>query len=328
MMELNAKLIFPSQEEKGCNDGFGEEFAVLGAENPQVLGLSADVMTSTRANTFGEKFPERFINFGVAEQNMMGVAAGLALAGKIPFVFAYGVFSPGRNWDQLRVSVCYSNTNVKVISSHVGLSDGPDGGTHQALEDLAITRVLPNLAVMTPADYEQAKKMVHAVADWAGPVYVRYGRNKTPVFTTRETPFEIGKAILLRTGKDVTVFASGPLTYRVLEVAEQLSNEEIECEVINIHTLKPLDVGTIVSSARKTGAVVTVEEHQITGGLFGAVSECLGQNWPVPMEPVGMLNQFGESGKPEELLEKYGMSVAAIKSAVSKVLKRKNPNLA
>lgn len=324
MINSLANLVFPSTEEKGCNDGFGEAFAQLGETYPNVLGLSADVMTSTRAHHFGKKFPERFINFGVAEQNMVGVAAGLALSGKTPFVFAYGAFSPGRNWDQVRVSVCYSNTNVKIISSHVGLSAGPDGGTHQALEDLAITRVLPNLTVLTPCDYEQAKKMVKAVADWVGPVYLRYGRNKTPVFTTAQTPLEIGKALMLRDGSSVSIFATGPLTHKALEAAEELGGKEgIDCEVINIHTLKPLDIATVMVSARKTGAVVTVEEHQIIGGLHGAIAECLAQNYPVPIEAVGMNNAFGESGKPEELLEKYGMSVASIAQAVKRAIARK-----
>ncbi len=325
---------YPSTENKGCREGFGEALVELGKENPDIVVITADLAESTRVLDFGKKFPERFFDVGVAEQNMMGLAAGLALSGKIPFISSYATFSPGRNWDQFRVSVCYSNTNVKVIGAHSGISVGPDGATHQALEDLAIARVLPNLVVMTPCDFLEAKKMVKAAAAHQGPVYIRFGREKTPLFTTAETPFEIGKANVLREGTDVTIFACGPLVYKALEAAEELENKsnessnpnnanKISCEVINVHTLKPLDIETIVNSAKKTKAVVTVEEHQIHGGLRGAIAECLSQHYPVPIEPVGMPDIFGESGKPEELLTKYGMSVEAIKEAVVKVLGKK-----
>ncbi len=311
---------FPSKEMKGCRDGFGEALMELGEKNPNIVALTADLSESTRVEDFAKKFPERFIECGVAEQNMMGVAAGLALSGKIPFIASYAVFSPGRNWDQLRVSVCYSNANVKIIGAHAGISVGADGATHQGLEDLAITRVLPNLVVISPADYEETKKAVVAAAAWPGSVYIRFGREKTPAFTTSEASFEIGRANVLREGNKVTLIGTGALVYKCLEVAEELG----DVEVVNVHTLKPLDVATIISSARKTGAVVTVEEQQIIGGLHGAVAECLAQNFPVPIEPVGMGNQFGESGKPEELLEKYGMGTKDIKAAVAKVLARKS----
>ena len=293
----------------------------LGAENSDVVALCADLVESTRVEKFAKAYPERFVEVGVAEQNMMGLAAGMALAGKIPFVVSYATFSPGRNWDQMRVSVCYSNTNVKVIGAHAGISVGADGATHQALEDLAIAGVLPNLIVVSPCDYFETFKAVKAAAGWPGPVYIRFGREKTPVFTTAETPFEIGKATVLRPGNKVTIFGTGPLLYKCLEIAD-----EIDAEVINVSTLKPLDVATVMLSARKTGAVVTVEEHQIIGGLYGAIAECLGQNFPTPIEAVGMPNMFGESGKPEELIEKYGMGVGAIKEAVRKVLARKVKN--
>jgi len=315
---MDKNIIFPSSEMKGCRDGFGDALIELGKDNPNIVVLTADLSESTRAEGFAKKFPERFIECGVAEQNMMGVAAGLALSGKIPFVASYATFSPGRNWDQFRVSVCYSNTNVKVVGAHAGISVGPDGATHEALEDLAMTRVLPNLVVISPCDYLETFKAVKAAAVWPGPVYIRFGREKTPVFTTSDSPFEIGKANILRQGNGVTIIGTGPLLYKCLEVAE-----ELDAEVINVHTLKTLDVGTIMSSARKTGAVVTVEEHQIIGGLHGAIAECLGQHFPVPIEAVGMGNVFGESGKPEELLEKYGMGKDAIKKAVEKVLVRK-----
>lgn len=322
---------------KGCRDGFGDALLELGAENPNVVALCADLTESTRVEKFAKKFPERFVQVGVAEQNMMGLAAGMALAGKTPFVSSYATFSPGRNWDQLRVSVCYSNTNVKVIGAHAGISVGADGATHQALEDLAMTRVLPNLVVISPCDYDETFKAVKAAAEWPGPVYIRFGREKTVSFTIKESPFEIGKASVLREGTDVTIFGTGPLLYKCLEAAEDLakvlsgmqpisnkfSNKVISCEVVNVSTLKPLDVASVMISAKKTGAVVTVEEHQITGGLFGAIAECLATNFPVPIEPVGMLNQFGESGKPEELMQKYGMGSGAIVEAVQKVFSRK-----
>ena len=318
------EIIFPVIESKGCRDGFGDALIELGGTNPNVVVLTADLAESTRVEGFGKKFPDRFFDVGVAEQNMMGIAAGLALSGKIPFITSYATFSPGRNWDQFRVSVCYSNTNVKVIGAHAGISVGPDGATHQGLEDLAMARVLPNLVVMTPCDYEEAKKMVKAAAAYPGPVYIRFGREKTPVFTYPDTPFAIGKANLLREGVDVTIFACGSLVYKALEAAEQLAKESgKQCQVINVHTLKPLDKKTVIAAASKTKAVVTVEEHQIAGGLFGVISECLAQNYPVPIEPVGMPNVFGESGKPEELLVKYGMSTEAIRQAMMKVRQHK-----
>lgn len=312
-------VIFPSTEMKAGRDGFGDALLELGTENPNVVALTGDLTESTRAEKFAKKFLERFIECGVAEQNMMGVAAGLALSGKIPFIASYAVFSPGRSWDQFRVSVCYSNTNVKVMGAHAGISVGADGATHQALEDLGMVRVLPNIVVIAPCDYLETFKAVKAAATWPGPVYIRFGREKTPAFTTKESPFEIGKANIIREGSKATIFACGPLVYKALEVGE-----EMNCEVVNVHTLKPLDVGMIMSSARKTGAVVTVEEHQIIGGLHGAIAECLAQNYPVPIEPVGVPNQFGESGKPEELLEKYGMGTKDIRAAVQKILARKS----
>jgi transketolase len=327
-------LNFPSTELKGCRDGFGDALLELGAEMPEVVALTADLSESTRVEKFARAYPERFVDVGVAEQNMMGMAAGLALSGKTPFISSYATFSPGRNWDQLRVSVCYSNLNVKIVGAHAGISVGPDGATHQALEDLAMTRVLPNLVVMTPCDYFQAFKMTKQAALWPGPVYIRFGREKTPVFTVPETPFDIGKAEVLRQGFDVTIFGCGSLVYKCLEAAEELSEsvtqlpsnpvtKPVSCEVINVHTLKPLDIETIVSSVRKTRCAVVVEEHQVHGGLFGVISECLAQYQPTPIIPVGMLDCFGESGNPEELLTKYGMSMETICEAVSKAIVKK-----
>lgn len=322
-VKLNPKLFDPEVEQIPTRNGYGEGLVALGEKNPNVVVLTGDLVESTRALGFAEKFPERFIECGVAEQNMMGIAAGLALSGKIPFVSSYAVFVPGRCWDQLRVSVCYSKANVKVAGAHAGISVGPDGATHQALEDVASVRPLPNLVVVVPCDSIETKKATIALGEHKGPVYFRFTREKTPVITTEDTPFKIGKAEVFREGDDVTIVACGPLVYKSLVAAQELEKEGINAEVINNHTIKPIDKLTLASSAKKTGAVVTVEEHQINGGLGGAVAEVLVENYPVPMERVGMPDTFGESGKPEELLEKYGMSVKKIKEAVRSVIKRK-----
>ncbi len=320
---LNPNLLSPTAERIPTRNGYGDALVELGAVDSNVVVLTGDLAESTRANLFEKKFPERFLECGIAEQNMMGVAAGLALAGKVPFVSSYAVFVPGRNWDQLRVSVCYGNANVKVAGAHAGISVGPDGATHQALEDLAITRVLPNLVVIVPCDYEETRKCTLAVAKYVGPCYFRFAREKTLVMTTKETPFEIGKAYVCREGKDVTIAACGPLLAEALVAAEELRAAGIEAEVLNCHTLKPFDETTLVKSVKKTGACVTVEEHQIIGGLHGAVCETLGRNCPAPVEAVGMPNSFGESGEPEELLAKYGMKAKDVVAAVKKVVKRK-----
>ena len=319
----NPKLFDEDVEQVPTRDGYGQGLVALGEKNPNVVVLTGDLSESTRANMFEEKFPERFIECGVAEQNMMGIAAGLALSGKVPFVSSYAVFVPGRCWDQLRVSVCYSKANVKVAGAHAGISVGPDGATHQALEDVASVRVLPNIVVVVPCDSIETKKATVALGEHKGPVYFRFAREKTPVITTQESPFKIGRAEIFREGADVTIVACGPLVYQSLVAAAELEKEGISAEVINNHTIKPMDKLTLASSAKKTGAVVTVEEHQINGGLGGAVAEVLAENYPVPMERVGMPDTFGESGSPEELLEKYGMSVKKIKESVKSVLKRK-----
>ena len=304
----------------GCRDGFGEGLVNLGKTNSKVVVLCGDLTESTRSQAFAETYPGRFFEAGVAEQNMMGVAAGLALNGKIPFVNSYAVFSPGRNWDQLRVSICYSNLNVKIVGAHAGISVGPDGATHQALEDLAITRVLPNLIVVAPADKAQTFKATLAIAEHPGPAYIRFGRNQTPAFTTHMTPFKLGEAQLLREGRDLTIFACGPLVYQALSAAVELETEA-DVEVINVHTLKPLDRKTIIKSAQKTKRVLTVEEHQISGGLGGAIAELLSETAPTLMKRIGMADCFGESGQPEELLAKYGMDKQAIVGAVRDLIK-------
>lgn len=320
---LNPHLFDENVEQIPTRNGYGDGLVEVGSLDPRIMVLTGDLAESTRANLFQKKFPERFIECGVAEQNMLGVAAGLALSGKIPFVSSYAVFVPGRCWDQLRVSVCYSNANVKVAGAHAGISVGPDGATHQALEDLAMTRVLPGLTVIVPCDYQETKKATIALAKKVGPAYFRFAREKTPVITSEKTPFEIGEALVMRTGTDVTLAACGPLLYEALVAAEALAAKGIEAEVINCHTLKPFDEKTFTKSLKKTGCCVTVEEHQITGGLFGVASETSARLCPVPMEAIGMPNSFGESGEPVELLERYGMTAKDIVKAAQKVIKRK-----
>lgn len=300
--------------------GFGEALAALGAEDPRVVALCADLTDSTKVAAFAEAFPDRFIEMGVAEQNMMGLAAGLALSGKVSFAVSYAAFNPGRNWDQLRVSVCYSKANVKIIGAHAGISVGPDGATHQALEDVAITRALPNLVVIVPTDIEETRKVIRAAAAYEGPVYIRFGRDKVATVTLPETPFVIGKANILRAGKQVTICANGLLVYEALLAAEALAEEGIEAEVIAVPTVKPLDAETIVASAKKTGRVVTAEEAQINGGLGSAVAEVLGERHPVPLRRIGVLDSFGESGKPGELMDKYGLRAKNIVKAVHELL--------
>lgn len=324
MSNLNPKLYHKDVDQAGTRDGYGQALLELGESNKNVVVLTADLAESTRAEEFGKKFPDRFIECGIAEQNMMGIAAGLALSGKIPFVSSYAVFSPGRSWDQLRVSVCYTKANVKVAGAHTGISVGPDGATHQALEDIAIVRVLPNIVVVVPCDAFEAKKTTLAAAAHKGPFYFRFTREKTPIITTSETPFEVGKAEVLKNGEDVTIVACGPLVYQSLLAAKHLEEKGINVRVINNHTIKPIDTLTIVKAAKETGALVTVEEHQVMAGLGGAVAETLAKNYPVPIEFIGMQNTFGESGNTKELYEKYGMSIDAIISAVKDVIKRKS----
>ncbi len=322
-IHLNPRLFSKDVEQIPTRNGYGDGLLEVAEKNPNVVVLTGDLVESTRALSFAKKYPERFVECGVAEQNMTGIAAGLALTGKIPFISSYAVFSPGRSWDQVRVSICINNANVKIAGAHTGISVGPDGATHQALEDIAIMRVLPKMVVVVPCDYEETKKMVGAAVEISGPVYFRFAREKTPVITTSKTPFKVGRAEIFRKGKDVSIVACGPLVYQSLVAAEKLRKQGIDCEVINNHTIKPLDEKTLLASARKTRAVVTVEEHQIMAGAGSAVCELLCKKYPVPVEMVGMDDSFGESGKPSELLEKYGMSVQAIKIAVKKVLRKK-----
>jgi transketolase len=321
--KLVSDLYSPDIKQVPIRNGYGEGLIILGKENPNVVVLCCDLTESTRSLEFAKQFPDRFVEVGVAEQNLAGLGAGMAHEGKIPFITSYATFSPGRNWDQIRVAICYSGNNVKIIGSHAGISVGPDGATHQAMEDIAITRVLPRMTVLVPADSNEARKATIAAAKMHGPVYIRLAREKTPLFTTEETPFEIGRAFVFREGKDCTIAAAGPQVYYALAATEELSKEGIDCEVINVVSVKPIDEAVITTSVKKTGCLVSAEEHQIQGGVGSAVAEVLVRNFPVPQEFVGMPDHFGESGEPNELIAKWGMDSKAIYTAVKKALSRK-----
>lgn len=305
-------------------DGFGEALLELGKNNPRVVALCADLSESTRMLAFKEQFPERFIEVGVAEQNLATLASGLANYGKIPFIASYAAFSPGRNNEQIRTTISLNKVPVKIVGSHAGLSVGPDGATHQALEDIALMRAQPNMTVISPADREEARKATLAAALYDGPVYIRIAREKTAVITTNGSPFEIGKAQLFWLGENpqVTVFATGPLVHNALLAAKELQSE-IAVSVINIATIKPLDERAVTAAAKNTGAVVTVEEHQVAGGLGSAIAETLARTNPVPMEFVGVKDRFGQSGEPAELWKEYGLDVQDIVLAIRAVFARK-----
>ncbi len=320
---LNPKLFEPDIEQLPSRNGFGEGLVLAAEENEQVVGLCADLTESTKIAAFAEKFPQRFIEIGVAEQNLATVASGMAATGKIPFISSYATFSPGRNWEQIRTTICYNDQPVKIIGSHAGVSVGPDGATHQALEDIAIMRVLPNMVVICPADSIEAKKATLVMARLPKPCYMRLSREKIPVVTTEQTPFEIGKAEVFYEGSDVTVIATGQIVYRALLAAEELKLHNISVRVINCHTIKPLDSKTILEAAEETGAIVTVEEHQVAGGLGSTIAELLSQKYPVPLKIIGIENRFGESGEPNELLEKFGLTKEAIIKAITQVLRMK-----
>lgn len=320
---LHKNTLDSNVEQVPTRNGYGVGLVELGEKNERIVVLCGDLTESTRVIKFKERFPERFIQVGVAEQNMAGIATGLALNGKIPFVTTYAVFSPGRNWDQMRISGAYNRANVKYAGAHSGISVGPDGATHQAMEDIALTRVLPGMTVLVPCDAEETRKATHAAAAIEGPVYIRFARSDTPAFTTAKTPFGVGKAQLFRAGDDVAIIGAGPIIHSALKAADHLIEKGVSCRVINCPSIKPLDEDTIEKAARDCGAIVTCEEHQVSGGVGGAIAELLGRTYPVPIEFIGMLNSFGESGEPKELLAKYKMDTAAIVAAVQKVIKRK-----
>ncbi len=304
-------------------DGYGKALLELCKKNENVMVLDADVAKSTRTVWIRDQYPEHFMDMGIAEQDMVGTAAGLALGGMIPFCSTYGVFLAGRAWDQIRTTVCYNHLNVKLGGAHAGISVGPDGATHQALEDVAITRVLPNMTVIVPCDAEETRKATLAMAEWNGPCYVRFGREAVPVVTEESSPFEIGKANTLREGSDVTIIANGAMVYEALQAAEMLEKEGVSARVVNMHTIKPLDSNCILEVVQETGCIVTAEEHQISGGLGSAVAECLAKNCPAPLEMVAVEDTFGESGQPQELMDKYGLNADTIVKKVKAVLIRK-----
>lgn len=323
--KLNSKLFDEDVEMRATRDGYGEGLLAAGEENPNVVALTADLAESTRVLAFAKKFPARFFECGVAEQNMAAIAAGLGISGKIPFISSYATFSPGRNWEQIRTTICYNDANVKIAGHHAGISVGPDGATHQATEDIAMMRVLPNVKIVVPCDAVEARKATVAAAKIQGPVYLRFARERSAVLTTGETSFVPGKAEIFWQSKrlDVLIVGCGPLLWHALRAARELEREKIGTVVVNCHTVKPLDEGTLLALTEKAGAIVTVEEHQVAGGLGGAVAELMAKKFPVPMEFVGMQDTFGESGPPDELIRKYGMGVGDIKTAVERAMKRK-----
>jgi len=310
-------------EQKPTRDGYGLGLVEAGRNDKNVMVLCADLTESTRSLWFKEKYPDRFVQMGVSEQSLAAIAAGMAMAGKVPFISSYAAFSPGRNWEQIRTTVALNDTNVKIAGAHAGVSVGPDGATHQMVEDIAIMRVLPNMRVLVPCDAVESKKATLAAAKVVGPAYLRFAREKSPVFTTPKTPFKLGRAETFRFGSDVTIVAAGPLLYEALVAAEALSRRGVETRVLNMHTVKPLDVKALVAAAKQTGAIVTLEEAQAAGGLGGAVCETLAAYAPVPVERVGMPDRFGESGEPTELLEAFGLTAPYVALAVERVLARK-----
>lgn len=327
--KLSEKIFQKDIDEAPTRNGYGEGLVMAGEKDKNVVVLSADLTESTRSHLFAKKFPERFIEMGVAEQNMATIAAGLGLSGKIPFISSYAAFSPGRNWEQIRTTISYNDSNVKIAGHHAGISVGPDGATHQATEDIGTMRLQANMKVFVPCDSIEAKKATVASAQMWGPVYLRFQREKTPILTTEETPYTPGKAEIFwqpatSTKKpEVAIIGCGALLYNALLAARELEKEGIETIVVNNHTIKPMDEKKIIEVAKKCGAVVTVEEHQVMGGMGSAVAEVLAKNFPVPQEFIGMQNVFGESGEPKELIEKYGMGVKDIKLAVKNVIKRR-----
>lgn len=310
-------------ESEPIRKGFGRGLLAAGKVDTRVVAACADLTGSTTMDGFAKEFPERFVEIGVAEQNLVTVGSGLAAGGKIPFVSSYAAFSPGRNWEQIRTTICLNDQPVKIIGSHAGISVGPDGATHQMLEDIGLMRVLPNMVVIAPCDSIEAEKATRAMAEDPRPNYMRLAREATPIITTAKTPFAIGQAYIFHPGEDVTIIATGTMTYHALAAAEQLFKEGIDAEVLHVPTIKPLDEATILHSVRKTGAVVTVEEGQINGGLGSAIAELLGEECPTPMQRIGMRDRFGESGEPNQLLEHFGLDAKHIRLAAHAVLTKK-----
>ncbi len=322
-LHLNPKVLDKDVEQEPIRAGFGRGLVKAGQMDKRVVALCADLTESTKMDGFAKEFPDRFVEVGVAEQNLVTVAAGMSLAGKIPFVSSYAAFSPGRNWEQIRTTICINEANVKIAGSHAGVSVGPDGATHQMLEDVTLMRSLPHMRVIVPADALEAERATVAMAGSAGPAYIRLAREKTPIVTTAATPFNLGKAYVYRAGTDVTIVACGPMVYQALVAAEHLHHDGISAEVINCAVIKPLDTVTILASFKKTQACVTVEEGQINGGLGGAIAELAGESHPVPLSRVGINDRFGQSGTPTELIEHYGLTAVHIAKRAKEVIKRK-----
>lgn len=312
---------------KATRFGFGEGLVELGERDERIVVLGGDITSSVMTNYFKDRFPDRFYSMGIAEQNATTVAAGLALSGKIPFFASYGAFCALRNADQLRISVCYNEANVKIGGGHSGISVGPDGATHQILEDMAFLRALPHMTLVVPCDYLEARKATVAIGEMHGPAYIRFGRESVPSFTREDTPFRLGKAETFREGNDVAIIATGCMVWESLVAAEELAKEGIQARVINMHTIKPIDTEAIVKAARECGAVVTAEEHQIMGGMGSAVAQVVVKNMPVPMEFIGVADTFGGSGKPDELMAAFGLTAQDVYNGVKKVLKRRNGEL-
>lgn len=326
-MILNPKIFDNDVEQAPIRNGFGEGLVIVADENENVVGLCADLTESTKMDAFAKKYPNRFVEMGIGEQSMASVASGMAAMGKVPFLTSYAMFSPGRNWEQIRTTICYNDRNVKIGGSHAGISVGPDGGTHQAIEDIAITRVIPKMTVIVPCDSLEAKKATIALGRMIGPAYIRLAREKTPIITTEETPFEIGKSQVFFKPESLEVkagiVACGALVYNALKVAKELENEGVGVSVLNVPTIKPLDEEGILRFVDESGGrIVTVEEHQIRGGMGSAVAEVLAKKRPTPIEFIGVDDKFGQSGTPDELIEHYGMGIASIKAAVLRVLQR------
>ncbi|WP_298440138.1 transketolase family protein [Geobacter sp.] len=304
-------------------DAYGQTLAELGEENPAIVVLDADLSGSTKTSVFAKKFPERFFNMGIAEANMVGTAAGLAAAGKVPFLSTFAIFAAGRAWEQIRQSLAYPKANVKVVATHGGITVGEDGGSHQSVEDIAIMRAIPNMTVLVPADGPETARSIRAAAACKGPVYVRLGRNKVPTVTTDDAPFEIGKGVQLAAGTDLTFVTTGLMTAQAVAAAELLAQEGISARVVHLATIKPLDGEILLKAARETGAIVTAEEHSVVGGLGGAVAEYLSETCPVPLKRVGILDRFGLSGKAEELLKYFGLMPADLAEAGREIVARK-----
>jgi len=325
-LKLNTKIFNIDVEKKSERDGFGDGLVLVGSKNENVIALTADLKDSVKMSEFANRFPERFFDVGIAEQNLVSIASGMTAEGKIPFIASYSIFCPGRSWEQIRTNICYNNRPVKIIGSHAGISTGPDGGSHQSLEDIALTRILPNMTVIVPCDAIETKKATIACTKIETPTYIRISRNETPKITTEETPFEIGKAQIVYAPEQgiaqVGIIASGPILYRALLTVKELEKNGIKVKIMNLSTIKPLDEKAIIDLAKETKRIVTCEDHQINGGVGSSVSECLSKNYPTIIEMIGIEDKFGQTGTPEELEKYYKIDKESIIEKVEKILRK------